>query len=250
VASAQASLNSATARASSTQSRDSMIVSERQQAVTQDQAAYTSRCGSSTVSSTCNSLAAKLATAKTELAQAQAAAAADQTAGQQQEQSAQSKLSESEAALQQVQSQANGSSVTLDEVKQRLAAAKVQMAQDEAALKGTTIVAPASGTVGAISAAAGDSITDSNLHNPVVTIDSGPLIVSAHLPGIEIGEVRAGQPVTLDIQPLRVNLPGKVVQVNQVASQSQTAVSYVVLCTIEPHDTALMAGMTVNITPQ
>jgi hypothetical protein len=54
----------------------------------------------------------------------------------------------------------------------------------------------------------------------------------------------------LDIQPLRVNLPGKVVQVNQVASQSQTAVSYVVLCTIEPHDTALMAGMTVNITPQ
>ena len=39
-------------------------------------------------------------------------------------------------------------------------------------------------------------------------------------------------------------------QVNQVASQSQNAVSYVVLCRIEADDTALMAGMTVGITPQ
>jgi hypothetical protein len=35
-----------------------------------------------------------------------------------------------------------------------------------------------------------------------------------------------------------------------MASQSQNAVSYVVLCQIEGQDTALMAGMTVSITPQ
>ena len=133
---------------------------------------------------------------------------------------------------------------------QRLAAAKATVAQDAIALEGTSIVAPASGAVGAVSAVAGDSIADSNLHYPVITVDSGPLMVSARLPGTEIGEVRPGRAVTFDIQQLQVRLPGKVVQVNQVASQSQNAVSYVVLCRIEAVDTALMAGMTVGITPQ
>lgn len=133
---------------------------------------------------------------------------------------------------------------------QRLAAAKATVAEDAIALEGTSIVAPASGAVGAVSAVAGDSIADSNLHYPVITVDSGPLMVSARLPGTEIGEVRPGRAVTFDIQQLQVRLPGKVVQVNQVASQSQNAVSYVVLCRIEADDTALMAGMTVGITPQ
>jgi hypothetical protein len=84
----------------------------------------------------------------------------------------------------------------------------------------------------------------------VVTVDSGPLIVSARLPGTAIGEVRAGQPVALDIQPLQLRLPGQVVQVNQVASQSQTSVSYTVICQIDAQGAPLMAGMTVNITPQ
>jgi multidrug resistance efflux pump len=133
--------------------------------------------------------------------------------------------------------------------KHRLAAAKAAVEQDEMALTATSIVAPASGTVAAVSAEAGDSITDATLHDPVVTIDSGPLMVFARLPGTEIGEVRPGQAVTFDIPQLGASLPGKVVQVDQSASQSQTAVSYVVLCSIEPNHTALMAGMTVNITP-
>ena len=250
VASAQASLAGATARASGTSSRDSQIVSGRQLAVSQDAAALASQCGTATGSTTCQALAAKLATAKQELTQAQAAAAADLTAGQQQEQAAQSQLSQRQAALQQVQSQASGVTVTLDQAKQRLAAAKATVAQDEIAVKGTSIVAPAAGVVGAVSAAAGDSITDSGVHNPVVTVDSGPLIVSAHLPGTEIGAVRTGQPVTLSIEPLRQSLPGKVVQVNQVASQSQTDVSYTMVCQIDAPDPQLMAGMTVSITPR
>jgi hypothetical protein len=56
--------------------------------------------------------------------------------------------------------------------------------------------------------------------------------------------------VALDIQPLQLRLPGQVVQVNQVASQSQTSVSYTVICQIDAHGAPLMAGMTVNITPQ
>jgi hypothetical protein len=47
-----------------------------------------------------------------------------------------------------------------------------------------------------------------------------------------------------------MSLPGKVVQVVQVASASQNAVSYEVLCRIEARDAALMAGMTVSIIPQ
>jgi HlyD family secretion protein len=250
VSAAQSSLASVTARASGTESRDSALVSERQQEVTLDKAAQASQCGTATTSPACQTLATKLSTAEQELTQAQNAAAADQTADQQKEQSAQSKLSERQAALQQVQSQASGVTVTLDEAKQRLAAAKVAVAQDEMAVKGTSIVAPASGTVGAVSTAAGDNITDSDLHNPVLTVDSGPLVVSANLPGAEIGEVRAGQPVTLDIQPLHTSLQGKVIQVNQVASQSQTAVGYTVICQIDAPSSQLMAGMTVNITPQ
>ena len=88
------------------------------------------------------------------------------------------------------------------------------------------------------------------MHNPVVTVDSGPLVVSARLPGTAIGKVRAGQPVALDIQPLQLRLSGRVVQVNQVASQSQTAVSYTVICQIDTGGTPLMAGMTVAITPR
>lgn len=245
---AQSSLDSATSRASSTESRDTMLVGERQQAVTADQAAYSSQCGTSSASTTCKSLAAKLTSAKSELAQAQQTAASDHQTAQQQVQAAQSKLSENQAALQQVQSQAKGASVTLDEAKQRLAAAEASVAQDQLTLNGTSIVTPASGVVGAVSAVTGDSITDSDLHNPVVTVDSGPLIVSARLPGTEIGEVRAGQAVTLDIQQLQTTLPGKIVQVNQAASQTQNAVSYVVLCQIGAHDPALMAGMTVSVT--
>lgn len=251
VTAAQANVTSVTARASSTQNHDNEVISERQQAVTMDTADYSSQCGSASASSSaCKALAAKVASDKQMLTQAQDVAAADLTAGQQQEQAAQSVLSERQAALQQVQSQASGVTVTLDEAKQRLAEAKLTVTQDEIALKATSIVAPAAGTVGAVSAAAGDSITDTDLHNPVLTVDSGPLVVSANLPGTEIGEVRAGQAVTLDIEPLHLNLPGKVAQVNQVASQSQTAVGYTVICLIESRDVQLMAGMTVNVTPQ
>jgi multidrug efflux pump subunit AcrA (membrane-fusion protein) len=250
VAAAQASLGSVTSRASGTDSHDNEIVSRRQQAVTLDEANIASQCGTATTTPACQALAAKLATAKQELAQAQATAGSAHQAGQQQEQAAQSRLSERQAALQQVQAQASGVSVTLDQARQRLAAAKATVAQDEIALKATSIVAPAAGAIGAVSAAAGDSISAGNVHNPVVTVDSGPLIVSARLPGTAIGEVRAGQPVALDIQPLQLRLPGQVVQVNQVASQSQTSVSYTVICQIDAHGAPLMAGMTVNITPQ
>ena len=250
VTAAQTSLTGATARASATDGRDKGIISQRQQAVTLDKAALASQCGTATTSATCQALAANLSTAQQRLTQAQTAAAADRQAGQQQEQAAQSRLSERQAALQQVQSQASGVSVTLDQARQRLAAAKVTVAQDEIALKGTSVIAPAVGTVGAVSAAVGDNISDSSVHNPVLTVDSGPLIVSANLPGTAIGEVRVGQPVTLDIQPLHLSLPGKVVQVNQIASQSQTAVGYTVICQIDAQGTQLMAGMTVNITPQ
>jgi len=250
VTAAQTSLTGATARASATDGRDKAIISQRQQAVTLDKAALASQCGTATTSATCQALAAKLSTAQQRLTQAQTAAAADRQAGQQQEQAAQSRLSERQAALQQVQSQASGVSVTLDQARQRLAAAKVTVAQDEIALKGTSVIAPAVGTVGAVSAAAGDNISDGSVHNQVLTVDSGPLIVSANLPGTAIGEVRVGQPVTLDIQPLHLSLPGKVVQVNQIASQSQTAVGYTVICQIDAQGNQLMAGMTVNITPQ
>jgi multidrug efflux pump subunit AcrA (membrane-fusion protein) len=250
VTAAQTSLTGATARASATDGRDKAIISQRQQAVTLDKAALASQCGTATTSATCQALAAKLSTAQQRLTQAQTAAAADRQAGQQQEQAAQSRLSERQAALQQVQSQASGVSVTLDQARQRLAAAKVTVAQDEIALKGTSVIAPAVGTVGAVSAAVGDNISDSSVHNPVLTVDSGPLIVSANLPGTAIGEVRVGQPVTLDIQPLHLSLPGQVVQVNQIASQSQTAVGYTVICQFDAQAAQLMAGMTVNITPQ
>jgi multidrug efflux pump subunit AcrA (membrane-fusion protein) len=250
VAAAQASLASVTSRASGTDSHDNEIVSQRQQAVTLDKANITSQCGTATTTPACQALAAKLATVKQELAQAQATAGSAHQVGQQQEQAAQSRLSERQAALQQVQSQASGVSVTLDQARQRLAAAKATVAQDKIALKATSIVAPAAGTVGAVSAAAGDAITDGNVHNPVVTVDSGPLVVSARLPGTAIGEVRAGQPVALDIQPLHLRLSGQVVQVNQVASQSQTAVSYTAICRIDAAGTPLMAGMTVTVTPQ
>jgi multidrug resistance efflux pump len=133
--------------------------------------------------------------------------------------------------------------------QQRLAAAKAQVARDELALNGTQVMAPAAGVVGAVSAAVGESITASNLHNPVVTIDSGPLVVSARLPGTEVGNVRVGQAVTLTIEPLNVSLPGKVLQLSQVPSQSQTAVSYMVLCQIEAHDSALLAGMAADVIP-
>jgi multidrug resistance efflux pump len=134
--------------------------------------------------------------------------------------------------------------------RQRLAAARAQATQDRLALKNTQVVAPAAGVVGAVSAAAGNSITASNLHNPVVTIDSGPLVVSARLPGTEVGNVRVGQAVTLTIEPLHVSLPGKVLQLSQVPSQSQTAVSYMALCQIETRDSALLAGMAADVIPQ
>ena len=249
VAAATASLSSVTTRASGTDNHDNQIISQREQTVTAATTALTVQCGTATTSAACQRLATKLATAKQELTQARSAAASAHTVGQQQEQAAQSKLSERQAALRQVQAQAGGATVTLDQAKQRLAAARATVVQDELALKGKSIVAPASGIVGAVSAATGDSITDSNVHNPVLTIDSGSLIVSARLPGPAIGAVRSGQPVTLGIEPLHLSLPGKVIQVSQLASQSQTGVSYTVTCQIETPDPRLVAGMTVNITP-
>ncbi len=64
-----------------------------------------------------------------------------------------------------------------------------------------------------------------------------------------VKQTRPRQLVTLDIEPLHLSLPGKVVQVNQDVSQSQTAVSYTVICQIEARDIQLMAGMTVTVTP-
>ena len=152
-ASAQASLARVTARASSTNSRDSGIVNTRQQVVrkTTTPRPWPTSAVPPPDPACCQALAAKLTTAKQELAQAQAAAAADGTAqAATAEQAAQSQLSNAEAALQQVESQATGVSVTLDQATQRLAAAKATGGSGRGfALKATSIVAPASGTVGA-----------------------------------------------------------------------------------------------------
>jgi multidrug resistance efflux pump len=250
VASAQDELNSVTTQAANTASSDSATVSERQQDVIAAQAAFSGQCTSASQSSTCQSLAAKLSAAQTSLTQAQRTATADQESDQQRVESAQSLLGERQAALAQAQAQGNGQTVTLDEAQQRLAAAKVAVAQDQATVKATRIVAPASGMVGAVSVTAGENITDNNLRTALVTVDSGPLVVSARLPGTEIGVVRVGQAVTLDIEPLNQRVPGRILQVSQVASQSQSAVGYTVLCQIEASNPALLAGMTVSITPK
>ena len=96
----------------------------------------------------------------------------------------------------------------------------------------------------------GDSISDGNVHNPVVTVDSGPLIVSAHLPGTAIGEVRPGSRWRSTSQPLQLRLPGKVVAGQPGREPVADLVSYTVICQIDAQALPLMACMTVNIMPQ
>ena len=107
------------------------IISQRQQAVTLDKRRWPP-CGTATTSATCQALAAKLSTAQ-QVTQAQTPRQDRQLASSRS--SGAEPTQRTSAALQQVQSQASGVSVTLDQARQRLAAAKVTVAQDEIALK-------------------------------------------------------------------------------------------------------------------
>jgi hypothetical protein len=83
----------------------------------------------------------------------------------------------------------------------------------------------------------------------VVTVDSGPLTVTATPPAAEISSIHAGEPVTLTIAGLASTVPGKIQQVTAQSGQSSGSLAYRVVIVITGRMPALSPGTTVSVSP-
>jgi HlyD family secretion protein len=132
----------------------------------------------------------------------------------------------------------------LAQVQARLQQAEVSVQQIEERLRDATIVAPLSGTVGAVNVRVGELVTPGQ---PLVTIgDLGTLRVeTTDLDEIDVVRVSLGQEVdvTFDAIPDRV-FKGSVARISPMAEPGSGGVHYTVVVGLEDIDPVLRWGMT------
>jgi multidrug efflux pump subunit AcrA (membrane-fusion protein) len=147
------------------------------------------------------------------------------------------------------------SAAAIAQAQARLAAAHAQLVTESRALAATSIRAPAAGTAVTAAGVPGSPVGPDGVRNgtgspaAVVTVDSGPLTVTAAPPAADISSIRAGEPVTLTIAGLAGTVPGKIQQVTAQPGQSSGSLAYRVVIFITGRMPALSPGTTVSVSP-
>ncbi|WP_194913722.1 HlyD family efflux transporter periplasmic adaptor subunit [Catenulispora rubra] len=177
--------------------------------------------------------------------------------------------------------------VTIAQAKSQLAASQAQVAKDEQILKNASIVAPADGTVADTAGAVGDQVRSDGVHqyagppgqsgtttgqqqgfqlfagqptaggdgratqpsgyNPLITLYSAPMSVTAQVPESSMGRIHTGQPVTLAVAAAGATAKGTVQEILLDPAKVSTGVYYDVVISMATTPPGVLCGMTVNV---
>jgi macrolide-specific efflux system membrane fusion protein len=118
--------------------------------------------------------------------------------------------------------------------------AQGQVADLEAQIARATLVAPADGTVDAVTAVAGADITG----GPAITLVSGPLQATADFTESDLPSLKVGQTANVTVDAIDADVPGKVVAIApSSASSSGSVVTYAVTIELTGAPEAARPGM-------
>jgi macrolide-specific efflux system membrane fusion protein len=118
--------------------------------------------------------------------------------------------------------------------------AQGKVADLETQIARATLVAPADGTVDAVTAVAGADITG----GPAITLVSGPLQATADFTESDLPSLEVGQAATVTVDAIDASVPGKVVAIApSSASSSGSVVTYAVTIELTGAPEAARPGM-------
>ncbi|MEM7779269.1 MAG: efflux RND transporter periplasmic adaptor subunit [Pseudomonadota bacterium] len=201
--------------------------------------------------------------ARASLAQAEASIARSETdvAVQQREFERRAQLAEngfvSTAGLDQAENLLVAAKASLSSAQAQAQSARAQISQSQAELQSaqldlsrTRIIAPTSGVVIDKLVEPGTTVA-ANFQTPnlfTIAADTSRMQVEAAVDEADIGQVREGQQVrfTVDSYP-EDTFEALVQQIRQSATQSGSAVSYLVILDVDNSDGRLLTGMTANV---
>ncbi|MDY7098283.1 MAG: efflux RND transporter periplasmic adaptor subunit [Pseudomonadota bacterium] len=161
------------------------------------------------------------------------------------------------AGLDQAQNALVAAKATLSTSRAQAQSARAQIAQSSAVLRSaeldlsrTRIIAPTSGVIIDKLVEPGTTVA-ANFQTPnlfTIAADTSRMQVEASVDEADIGQVRDGQAVrfTVDSYP-DDTFEARVQQIRQSATQSGTAVSYLVILDVDNKDGKLLTGMTANV---
>jgi len=129
--------------------------------------------------------------------------------------------------------------------KASVASALVNLATAEETLARSSITAPADGTIVAVNIVPGVEAPSGY----AITMQSGPLQVSANFAEADIPTLALGQPADISITATKETATGTVAQISPVAATSggSSVVTYAVVVVLDPTPATALSGMSANV---
>ncbi len=114
---------------------------------------------------------------------------------------------------------------------------------------GATLTSPISGTVAAVSLAAGSAVSASSTSADIMVIGPGQTEVATTVPLTSIESVKVGQHASVSVDGVPTPVTGKVTSIGALSTTTGTTTSYPVTILLDPTSTKLVdgAGATVSI---
>lgn len=232
-------------------SRAQAQVSAAEDALAEDEAAQEEAAGRSDELRTARSEAAKALTAAAEALAAQEKACADPaspacTAAVTATRSAQEAVQRAQTALQSaIEAQASAPEGTVAS-EASVDDARATLVEAEQALAGATLTAPITGTVGAVTAAAGDGVAAGEA--VVTVIGEGAAVVSAVVPLEQLRRLAVGQEAAVTPVGTSTTAAGTVTKVGTLPDPTAETVAYPVTITVADPPASMAAGSTATAT--
>jgi HlyD family secretion protein len=132
----------------------------------------------------------------------------------------------------------------INDAQAQLAIAKAQLEQAKHQLNKTKLVAPFDAIVTKVNAKQGEISSGP----AVILTDISKLYIDVKVDEVDIGKVRANQPVVLTLDALPdTDLTGKVQRVSPLADSTASVITYLVRLTLDPNTAPIKVGMTASV---
>ncbi len=157
--------------------------------------------------------------------------------------SAQLALEDAQRVYQDAIAPADAATLAADQAA--VASAEQALASAQAAVDGTTITAPVDGVITSIGLVVGAAAPDGD----AITLQAGPMQVTASFTESDLTALQAGQPATVTVSAVGADLTGTVASIDPVASSSGSGsvVSFDATVTIADAPETLRAGMSADV---
>lgn len=243
---AQTQLNDAIANQKLTNQQNALTVSQAQASVAAAQAHLAADTTAGAPQTVLAADAAAVSTAQSQLASAQLKVTQSNQQAAQQVDSARLSLTAAQHSYTGTIAPAASATILADQAQVATAQSAVDAAQAAASV--ASIVAPADGTVTAVSIVAGVVAPTGE----AIEIDSGPMVVAASFAETDISSLKVGMAATATVSAVSQTLDGTIGQISPVAATTSgggnSVATYKVLVTLPGAPSTVVSGMAASLT--